>query len=210
MNKSQSYIYGIIEKQISDALKEYRDKIATVQLIKFFPKKDGKEKANFALNFGFDNYGESYIIHWRSGHDEKRRYVTINLDSYYEDKARHLVFSTAPVWENRNDPDDRLMIVQPTNHSIWLDTDRYRKYYDKDMQGATKIFELIKNEYLHELEETVNEYEEQLKRLPNDFETLCNAATEFNKVRNMLTGTIGSYAYRLQGTDFHYFINQED
>lgn len=211
MNSNQNYIYGQIEKQIQDKLFDYQAKLMAVDHLKFFPKKDGKEKANFALNFGFEE-GETYTIHWRHG-DEKQRYVKIELkNGYYgsldSDVARLLEFKTAAIWE---DPNNRVKQVVPfTEHSIWLDTDEFKKYYKKEMQTAKEIFNLIKNEYRNDLLEQIEYYKKELEDLPEKFKILCNAATEFNKVRNKLTGTIGSYAYRLQGKDFQYFLNEEE
>lgn len=210
MNSNQTYIYGQIEKQVQDYLFNYQTKLMAVDHLKFFPKKDGNEKANFALNFGFEE-GETYTIHWR--HDEKQRYVKIELkEGYYRPQesnvARLLEFKTAPIWD---DPNNRQKQVVPfTEHSIWLDTDKYRKYYKKEMQTAKEIFNLIKNEYRNDLLEQIEYHKKELEDLPENFKILCNAATEFNMVRNKLTGTLGSYAYRLQGRDFQFFINQED
>lgn len=204
---SQKYIYGKIEHDINEGIKKYSNMVQAIERMKLYPKKDGKEKANFALNFGLD-IGETYTIKWggTSG-EEKRRYVHIALEYGYNNKVNSVKFSISPIYEGEGE--NRKQILEFTEHSIWFSCDKYKKGLED--HSAKGILELIKGPYLDDLKENLARYKKDLEELPTIFEKMVEAA---NKLQEFIDSTaeravIHRYAYDLQGRENYNYVDKK-
>lgn len=66
--------FEALENQILEGIAKSQDVVNALELLEFFPKKDGSEKANFSLNFGLRTpYGETYTIKWVNAEEKRRR-----------------------------------------------------------------------------------------------------------------------------------------
>lgn len=202
---SQKYIYGKMKKDIEEGIKKYSNIVQAIERIKLYPKKDGKEKANFALNFGLD-IGETYTIKWGGTNgEEKRRYVHIALESNYNNKVNSVKFSISPIWEGEGE--NRKQILEFTEHSIWFNCEKYKKGLED--HSAKGILELIKGPYLEDMKENLNRYKKDLEQLPTIFEKMVEAANNLQKFINSTAdnAVIHRYAYELQGKENYNFVD---
>lgn len=200
MTNGQKYIADQIRTQLEKYIKEYTDKINAVTILKFYPKKDGTEKANFALNFGTD-HGEKYTINW--GHTkEDRRCVTITQKFNYSGEFQGVEFSTASVWDENHEK----QIIPFTSHSVWFNWNIFESC--ERPKTAKDTFSLIKGPYCDYLRKTLREYKNTLDDFDHNFEQLCIAATNLQEnIKGITAPVFCSYAYNLQGRDNHYLAS---
>ena len=200
MTNGQKYIADQIRNQLEKYIKEYTDKINAVAFLKFYPKKDGTEKANFALNFGMD-IGEKYTINW--GHTkEDRRYVSIVKKLSYFAEFQGVEFSTAPIWDEKHEK----QTIPYTSHSVRFNWNIFEGC--ERPKGAKDTFNLIKGPYFDYLRKTLREYQAALADFDYNFERLCIAATNLQEnIKGITAPVFSSYAYNLQGRDNHYFTS---
>lgn len=199
LNNSQKYMYNKISHDLDEYIKDFSNKIFAVGRLEFFPKKDGTEKANFALNFGTLD-GENYTVRWSSNRIEKRRWVDIDKCLDYSGNFTGVKMLIASFWDEKNEK----QICPYTSHDIYFNL--FNKY--ERPKNAKETFDLIKNPYFDYLVATLDEYKKVKENFDTYFEMLCNAATNLhNSIKFLKVPVFSSYAYNLQGRDNHYLID---
>lgn len=200
LNNSQKYMYDKISHDLDKYIQDFSDKIYSVNNLAFFPKKDGTEKANFALNFGSIN-GEKYTINWNPTHHEERRWVDITKHLNSCGDFTGVEMRIAPTWDEKHEK----QICPYTSHDIYFNWNIFDKY--ERPKNAKETFDLIKNPYFKYLVANLTEYKKVKENFESYFEMLCNAATNLhNSIKFLKVPVFSSYAYNLQGRDNHYLI----
>ena len=200
LNNSQKYMYDKISRDLNNYIQNFTDKINAVSKLAFFPKKDGTEKVNFALNFGTLN-GETYTINWSSTHSEKRRWIDITKELDYSGKFTGVKLRIAPTWDDNHEK----QIIPYTSHDIYFNWNIFEGY--EIPKTAKEVYNLIKGPYFDYLVSNHLEYKKVKDNFDLYFEQLCNAATNlYNSIKYLKVPVFSSYAYNLQGRDNHYLI----
>lgn len=201
LTNGQKYMYDKIHTELEKQLNEYTAKVRAVLSLAFFPKKDGTEKQNFALNFGTSK-GETYEIKWSETNKEKRRFVNISKQTNYQGIWTGVDFSIAPLWDDKHEK----QLVPYTSHSIYFNWNIFNRY--EKPKNAKDAFFLIQGPYLKLLISLENEYKEALQDFNINFEKLCCAATSLQEhIKSIKAPIFSSYAYNLQGRDNHYLAS---
>ena len=200
LNNSQKYMYDKISIDLDKCIKDFSSEIFAVKKLKFFPKKDGTEKANFALNFGTLD-GEKYTINWSPTHHEERRWIDITKRLDYNGNFTGVEMHIAATWDEKHEK----IICPCTSHNIYFSWNIFDEY--ERPKNARETFDLIKGPYLKYLVASLTEYEKVKENFDLYFEMLCNAATNLhNSIKFLKVPVFSSYAYNLQGRDNHYLI----
>lgn len=200
LNNSQKYMYDKISHDLDKYIQDFTDKINAVSKLAFYPKKDGTEKVNFALNFGTIN-GEKYTINWSPTHHEERRWVDITKHLNSCGNFTGVEMRIAPTWDEKHEK----QIIPYTSHDIWFNWNIFENYLKPET--AKQVFDLIKGPYYNYLVCSNLEYIRVKENFDSYFEMLCNAATNLhNSIKFLKVPVFSSYAYNLQGRDNHYLI----
>lgn len=201
LNNSKKYMYDKISKELDEYIKDFSNKIFAVERLAFFPKKDGTEKANFALNFGTLD-GEKYTVNWSPTRHEERRIVDINKTFDYCGNFTGIEMRIAPFWDEKHEK----QTCPYTSHDMYFNWNMFNKY--ERPKNARETFDLIKKPYFEYLVATLEEYKKAKENFDTYFEMLCNAATNLhNSIKYLKVPVFSSYAYNLQGRDNHYLID---
>lgn len=177
---SQKSIYEKLENQIKKAIEELENKIAAFSNIDYFPKKDGRQKENFSLNFGLKGVGVSYKD-TRWGKVENVHPVDITLDYGFRPYEKNGVLVPSSVniavksryYQETNDYMDNFRYCTDTIYFSSSDVKDFLGFDPKENPEkitAENILKLIKVFWIGRLTDRLNTHKKELERLPEFFE----------------------------------------
>lgn len=154
LTHSQVCEFDKLVTRVDRDISKLDDQIKAVEAIRYVPKKDGTERANFVTNFEFDGLGATY-----GGCNGPHRYVTIRFIRSFYGSIYNIGISTAYVEGKFNE----------TEQSV--DLRKFNpKYAGKKEIPAKDVFETISGPYLAYLRETSQKYQDELRMLPQLFQ----------------------------------------
>lgn len=220
---SQKSIYEKLEKQIEKAIDELENKIKAFGNVDYFPKKDGTQKENFALNFGLKDVGVSYKDK-RWGKIENVHPVEIFLDygiSPYE-KNGVLVPSSVKIAVKpryNQEKSEYLDGFNACSDTIYFSSSDVTDFLGFDAKEnpekitAENILKLIKVFWIGSLTARLNTHKKELERLPEFFEkaieisnyliTEIGKTAEFSYIHNF-------YYDNFENKDVYFLCNLEN
>ena len=220
---TQESIYKKLENQIKKAIDELENKIAAFSNIDYFPKKDGTQKENFALNFGMMGVGVSY--------KDKRWGKIVNVhpvDIYLDygcrpyEKNGVLVPSAVKIsvkpryCQETNEYIDNFDYCYDTIYFSSSDVIDFLGFDVKENPEkitAENILKLIKVFWIDCLTERLNTHKKELERLPEFFQkaieisnylvTEIGKTAEFSNIHNF-------YYDNFENKDVYFLCNLEN
>lgn len=154
LTHSQVCEFEKLVNRVDGDISKLDDQIKAIEAIRYVPKKDGTERANFVTNFEFDGLGATY-----GGCNGPHRYVTIRFVRSFFGSIYSIGISTAYVEGKFNE----------TEQSV--DVSKFNPKYDgKKEMPAKDVFETISGPYLNYLRETRQKYQDELRMLPQLFQ----------------------------------------
>lgn len=220
---AQQSIYDKLENQIKKAIEELENKIKAFGQIEYYPKKDGTQKDNFALNFGLKGVGVSYKDR-RCGKIENVHPVEICLDYGFRPYEKNGVLVPSSVQiavkprycQETNEYIDNFDYCTDTIYFSCRDVTDFLGFEVKENPEkitAENILKLIKVFWIGNLTERLNTHKKELERLPEFF----NKAIE---ISNYLISEIGktaefSYIHKFfydnfENKDVYYLCNLDN
>lgn len=195
LTHSQKSIFDKLEKQIKDSIKELENKIFAFSNIEYFPKKDGKQKEKFSLNFGLKGVGVSYKDK-RWGKIENVHPVNVTLDYGFRPCSINgvLVPSLVQISVKPRYSQERKEYIDTFKYctdTIYFSCSDVKDFLGFDAQESPEkitaeiILRLIRVFWVDILTQRLNTRKEELKKLPFFFERAINISnylvTEINK-----------------------------
>ena len=205
--QSQKSIYEKLENQIKKAIEELENKIKAFGQIEYYPKKDGTQKDNFALNFGLKGVGIAYKDK-RWGKVENIHPVDITLDYGFcpYEKNGVLVPSSVQIavkpryCQETNEYIDNFDYCTDTIYFSSSDVKDFLGFEVKENPEkitAENILKLIRVFWIGYLSERLNTHKKELERLPEFFDKAI-------EISNYLISEIGKTAEFSYIHNFYY------
>lgn len=180
LTHSQKSIYDKLEKNIKDSIDELENKIIAFSNIEYFPKKDGRQKENFSLNFGLKGVGVLYKDK-RWGKIENIHPVNVSLDYGYRPYSKNgvLVPSSLEISvearysQEKNEYLDNFKYCTDTIYFSCSDVTEFLGFDAKENPEkitAENILKLIRVFWIDNLTKKLNTRKEELQKLPFFFE----------------------------------------
>ena len=211
LTHSQKSIYDKLEKQIKDEIKELENKIIAFSKIDYFPKKNGKQKENFSLNFGLKDVGVSYKDK-RWGKVENVHPVNVTLDYGYRPLYKNGLYVPSSVQisvkarycHEKNEYLDNFSYCTDTIYFSCSDVKEFLGFdvnENPEKITAETILKLIRVFWIENLTKRLQNHKEELEKLPFFFENAI-------KISNFLVKEVNN-TYKFSFIHNFYYGNFE-
>lgn len=195
-----------IKVRVNQEIKSLEDRLEALNRLKFFPKKDGKDKADFKKNFGFD-IGETFsITRWNNTVDTYRYVIDCHVESD-EKGAKKIHFQSHAINERDKEGYCTKTILPSVQFDEWFTDNWFPEA--KKLKTASEFYKWLKNEYFDHVRAEIKRKNEELEKLPSRFTELCNACNAFHEKVESFKGTaLYSEAWKLEGSQFYAYLDK--
>lgn len=206
LNRWQNSKLEEIKARVNQEIQSLEYRLEALNRLKFFPKKDGKDKADFKKNFGFD-VGETFSIkRWNDTVDTYRYVIDCHVD-FNKEEADKIHFRSHTINEYDEKGYCTTTILPSVQFDEWF-TDIFFPEAKK-LKTASEFYKWLKNEYSDHVRAEIKRKNEELEKLPSRFTELCNACNTFHdKVKSFEGTALYHEAYRLEGSGFYAFLDK--
>jgi len=205
-NRWQNSKLEEIKTQVNQEIQSLEYRLEALNRLKFFPKKDGKDKADFKKNFGFD-VGETFSIkRWNDTIDTYRYVIDCHVD-FNKEEAEKIHFLSHAINEH-DEKGYRIKTILPSvQFNEWFTSNSFPEA--KKLKTASEFYKWLKNDYSDHVRAEIKQKNEELEKLPSRFTELCNACNAFHdKVQSFEGTALYHEAYRLEGSGFYAFLDK--
>lgn len=195
-----------IKAQVNKDIQSLEYRLEALNKLKFFPKKDGKDKADFKKNFGFD-IGETFSIkRWNNTVDTYRYVIDCHVESD-EEGAKKIHFQSHAINEHDKEGYSTKTILPSVQFDEWFNNNSFPEA--KKLKTASEFFNWLKNNYSDHVKAEIKRKNEELEKLPSRFTELCNACNTFHEKVESFKGTaLYSEAWKLEGSQFYAYLDK--
>ena len=195
-----------IKAKVNQEIQSLEYRLEALNRLKFFPKKDGKDKADFKKNFGFD-IGETFSIkRWNNTVDTYRYVIDCHVECD-EEGAKKIHFQSHAINEYDEKGDFTKSILPSVQFDELFTKDSFPEA--KKLKTASEFFKWLKNDYSDHVRTEIKRKNEELEKLPSRFTELCNACNTFHEKVESFKGTaLYSEAWRLEGSQFYAYLDK--
>lgn len=195
-----------IKIRVNQEIQSLEYRLEALNRLKFFPKKDGKDKADFKKNFGFD-IGETFSVkRWNDTVNTYRYVIDCHVESD-EEGAKKIHFQSHAINERDEEGYCTKTILPSVQFDEWFTSNSFPEA--KKLKTASEFYKWLKNDYSDHVKAEIKRKNEELEKLPSRFTELCNACNAFHdKVESFKGTALYSEAYRLEGSQFYAYLDK--
>lgn len=206
LNRWQNSKLEEIKAQVNQEIQLLEYRLEALNRLKFFPKKNGKDKADFKKNFGFD-VGETFSIkRWNDSIDTYRYVIDCHVD-FNEEGAQRIHFQSHGIREFDEKGYSTKTILPSVQFDEFFTNNSFPEA--KKLKTASEFYKWLKNDYFDHVNAEIKQKNWELGKLPSRFKELCNACNAFHdKVESFKGTALYSRAYRLEGSEFYYYLDK--
>lgn len=206
LNQWQNSKLKEIKIRVNQEIQSLEYRLEALNRLKFFPKKDGKDKADFKKNFGFD-VGETFSVkRWNDIINTYRYVIDCHVESDKEGSNK-IHFQSHAINEYDVEGYSARTILPPVQFDEWFTDNSFPEA--KKLKTASEFYKWLKNDYFDHVKAKIKRKNEELEKLPSRFTELCNACNAFHEKVESFKGTaLYSEAYRLEGSQFYAYLDK--
>lgn len=206
LNQWQNSKLKEIKVRVNQEIQSLEHRLEALNRLKFFPKKDGKDKADFKKNFGFD-VGETFSIkRWKDSVGTYRYVIDCHVELNAEG-AQKIHFQSCAICERDEEGYPITTILPSVQFDEWFTSNSFPEA--KELKTASEFYKWLKNDYFDHVRAEIKRKNEELEKLPSRFTELCNACNAFHEKVESFHGTaLYSEAYRLEGSQFYAYLDK--
>ena len=196
-----------IKVRVNQEIQSLEYRLEALNRLKFFPKKDGKDKADFKKNFGFD-VGETFSVkRWNDIINTYRYVIDCHVEFFANGIAQKIHFQSHAINEYDVEGYSAKTILPSVQFDEWFTEKSFPEAIK--LKTASEFYKWLKNEYFDHVRAEIKRKNEELEKLPSRFTELCNACNAFHKKVESFQGTaLYSEAYRLEGSQFYAYLDK--